>query len=155
VFDVSEGARRLEAELRLEVTGTALDRGHSDANTDDAIAALGVLPTALTRQREREVSAWLGRSVLRFLRLRDIDEAILWTPIRMRPGENKPPVCPYCKTPNLRVADRSYIVMCFNPDCAGDSNGTRPAFARLQLHQRSGAAMLVWDDGLTETAREA
>jgi hypothetical protein len=152
VYDVSEAARRLETQLRREVTGTTINRGGSDRNTDDAIEALPVLAGAIPAKRARDVQRTLSRWTLRMLRLPAIDEAIIWQPIRMRPGDNRPPVCPFCATPNLRVSDRSYVVMCFYPECPGDSNGTRPAFARLDVDKGSAAVMLVWDDGLIEGA---
>jgi len=152
VYDVTEAARRLESQLRTEVTGSQLHRGGTDANTNDAIAALGVLTEAIPEKRARQVQRLLSRWTLRCLRLPAIDEAIIWQSIRMRPGDNRPPVCPFCSTPNLRVSDRSYVVMCFYPDCPGDSNETKPAFARLTLDNKSGTVMLVWDDGLIEGA---
>jgi hypothetical protein len=153
---VTAAARSLEARLRDQVAGGAhVTRGGSDANTDDAITSVATLSEAVPAKQAREIIRDLTRWTLRFARLKAIDEAVLWQPIRMRPGSSRAPVCPYCHTPNLRVADRSYVVMCFYPDCPGDSNGTVPPFARLDVDRRTGAVILAWDDGLTETAQDA
>jgi hypothetical protein len=108
------------------------------------------------------------------LALSAIDKLTHWTALRTQPacpecgirrvlrGEEyvcpncgsrvRRPVCPYCRTFSLRVADRSTVVACFysgdDGDGCKDADGNRP-FARVEISKLSGI-VLVWSDGLVQ-----
>lgn len=167
VYGVSEAARRLEAVVRREVSGSIIARGGSDENTDASIVALDALSAALPTKEAREITRSLSGWTTRLLRLKAIDEAVTWLPIRTQTlcGDcgtpldmgvcpacgwvARPPRCPYCKTMHLRRADRAFVVMCFYPGCE-DRDGNSPPFARLDISAITHRAILAWSDGLVE-----
>jgi len=164
VFAVAEGARTLELDLSPRQT----PRGGSDTNTDDAIVALGAIADTANGRDANAVHRQLGSWTTQLLRLPAIDEATAWAPIRLstrcgRDGsvlddrhvcpvcgwQARPPICPYCRTANLRLAERSFVVMCFYPGCK-DRDGNMPPFARLDVSTIDARAILAWSDGLVE-----
>jgi hypothetical protein len=148
-FDATEGVRRLEPSLRLAVTGHAgARRGGSDANTAAAIAAVVALSEAVSDDSAGLVARLLGRWVTGVQRLRAVDEAETWRPLRTTPGA-LPPVCPWCGTYSLRAAQRSGNVACFLPGCA-DSDGNRPQ-GRLDVSRLTGDVILAWADGTVQS----
>lgn len=138
-FGATQAIRTLEAELTITVTGhPARPRGGSHANTIDAITMITRLTTDPGTARQ------LHRIATPCDRLPARDQATRWIPIRLTPGEPRPPLCPYCGHPSLRLADRAYVVMCFYPHCQ-DGDGRRP-FARLDVNRLNGEPMLIWND---------
>jgi hypothetical protein len=150
VFDAEEGLRRLEASLRKDITGrTGPRRGGSDANTQAAITAIGNLGEAVTTADSalaaRIIEAW----VTRIRQLPAVDECERWIRLRADLAGTRP-VCPFCLTPNLRVAVRSGLIACVLPGCA-DGSGNRPV-ATMMLGAASGQPMVVWGDGTVQAA---
>jgi len=167
VYGISVAARRLEAVTRMQVSGSVLERGGADACTDSAIEALSALSAAVPSKDAQEIDRALSGWTASVLRLKDIDERVIWLPIRTQtkcPNDGArleygtcpecgwrahPPKCPYCQTMHLRRADRAFVVMCFYPGCE-DRDGTSPPFARLDISDVTGRAILAWADGLVE-----
>jgi hypothetical protein len=150
--DAHEGVRRLEADLRREVSGSTQPRGGSDANTRAALDAIVNLSAAADPDSARYAARLLMRWTVAGLRLPGIDEATRWRPIRGANG-SAPPQCPYCATFSLRLAEGAYVVACFNPDCEGrDADDRRPVarldVARVPPHD----PVLVWGDGTVQGA---
>lgn len=141
-----EGARRLEAALRLALTGRpGQRRGGSVVNTEQALRAIATLAFALGATAEDTARIIIDRWLTSARQLPAIDEAPVWRTLAPGP-DGLPPRCPYCEAFQLRVAVRSRTVMCFSPACPGDREGKRPQ-ATMELGAASGQPMLVWQDG--------
>jgi hypothetical protein len=151
VTTVHEGARRLEASLRAQVTGKpGRRRGGSDENTILALEAVSNLSAAIGAHTPGtpgrcecdtcRVTRILGRWTTAAQLLPAIDEGIHWSVIPGRPR------CPYCHTFALRAARAYGVVACHNPDCE-DSDGNQPA-GRLDISALNGDVILAWNDGL-------
>lgn len=150
-----EGVPRLEASLRLAVTGSpGRRRGGSAGNFLDALAAVPGLAAGLSEDAEvaaAQLLEWLA-DVARAVPA--IDEAQRWRYVQGRP-------CRYCGCPSLRVlldakGNPSGHVECHAGPvirdgaevwCA-DGNGLRPA-AQMGTDER-GRPALMWADGLIE-----
>jgi hypothetical protein len=146
-----EGVRRLEAYVRVQVTGSVVHRGGSDAQTTAALSALVSLTNAVSRDDAAEAKRELLRLARPIELLRALDEAVRWVPIRLSDDDAAfPPRCPYCRTFTLRLAESRYIVMCCNPGCPGDKNGEQPATGWLELTELHGP-VIAWSDGLIQT----
>lgn len=145
-LDLHELVRRLEASLRLAVTGhTGPRRGGSVRNTGAAVRAIASLGNALERDAADLAAALLERQITAALQLTSVDQMPRWE--RIRPGpDGLPPCCPYCETFSLRVAIASGAVACWYPGCQ-DSDGNRPPMARMEVGIVSGQPRLVWHDG--------
>jgi len=141
-FDSAQSVRLLEQELTIEVTGhTPRPRGGSHENTIMAIHMITRLTTDDTAARQlRHI-----RTPCDQLPARDTQERP--TPIRLTADAEKPPLCPYCRTPQLRLFQRSGRVVCFYPNCT-DHDGNRAA-ASLTRNHLDGTPMLIGDDGTT------
>lgn len=145
LLDIHEGARRLEASIRRDITGNlGPRRGGSDANTDAALTAITSLAYGLdhdaVKRAARILSVWISHAS----QIRDIDLEPSWAPLPSIPG-NPPPPCPYCKTYALRFARQSGAVRCANPRCR-DSEDNRP-YGLIEQGKYTGRAMLVFADG--------
>lgn len=145
LLDIHEGARRLEASIRRDVTGNlGQRRGGSDGNTTAALAAITSLAHALTdddaKQATRILNIWLSHA----RQIRDIDLEPSWAPLPSVPG-TPPPACPYCRTYSLRFARQSGAVRCANPRCV-DTDEKRP-YGLIEQGKYTGRAMLVFADG--------
>lgn len=148
-LDVHEFVRRLEASLRLAVTGKpGPARGGSDANTRAALKAIVNLGEAVSEDAAGQAGRLLEKFVTAIGQLPAIDEAPRWERIRPGPG-GLPPACPNCGTFSLRVALASGAVMCVCPGCR-DGDGNSPPVARLELSRISGDPILVWRDGVVQ-----
>ena len=152
ITDVHEGSRRLEASLRLALTGElGRRRGGSDAHTLAAIAAIAVLGVQLGADAEAAAMHLVSRWITAAQQLPAVDIAPVWR--RLLPGpDGLPPRCPYCSTFSLRVAQRTGVVMCWYGDCA-DGSGRRPT-ATMEIGRVSGEPMLVWADGQIQVPPE-
>jgi hypothetical protein len=147
-----EGARRLEASLRVQVTGKpGTRRGSSPAHTAAALVAIVRLAEALDHRDAARAARILARWARSIELLPGLDEAVRWVPIRLDPDAPTPPKCRYCQRFTLRLAEGRFVVACLNPGCPGDDNGERPV-ARLELTELHGPA-LVWSDGAIQSAR--
>jgi hypothetical protein len=148
-FDITEGARRLEASLRRDVSGRLGERrGNSTPNTRSALRSVVRLTEALDDDRVKTTTRIVARWVTTARQLRDIDQADPWEPLPRLPG-HLPPACDYCSTYSLRWNRRSGEVRCVLRDCR-DGDGKRP-IARMEIGRFTGQAALVWRDGRSVT----
>lgn len=147
LLTVHEGARRLEASLRQDVSGRLGERrGASGQNTRAALRSIVRLAEALDDDQVAVAARIVGRWVTSARQLRDVDQADRWEPLPRRPGA-LPPACEYCATYSLRWNRRSGEVRCCNTECV-DGDGMRPT-ARMEIGRFTGRAALVWRDGRT------
>lgn len=145
-LEAHEFVRRLEASLRLAVTGrTGHRRGGSDANTKAALAAIVNLGEAVHEDAAADAARLLERFITLIGQLPAVDTVPRWERIRPGPG-GLPPKCPWCETFSLRVAICSGQVLCVFPGCA-DEIGNSPPRGRLDLSRVTGSPVLVWDSG--------
>jgi len=163
VMDAHEGIRRLEASFRVQVTGTRMARGGSDANTLTALGALPDLASAVPVQHQDvrndqgrrkpcrcqhcDAAHTLVRWALAIQQLPAVDTVTRWIPIRPGP-DGLPPQCPWCQTFSLRLSTEYGQVRCFFPGCT-DEDGNRPE-ARLEISTLSGQPVLAWTSGLVQ-----
>lgn len=145
LLDIHEGARRLEASIRRDITGhLGARRGGSDANTTAALTAITSLAYGLdhdgAKRTARILSVWISHAN----QIRDIDLEPSWAPLPSIPGA-PPPSCPYCRTYALRFARQSGAVRCANPRCR-DTEENRP-YGLIEQGKYTGRAMLVFADG--------
>jgi hypothetical protein len=139
-MDAHEGLRRLEAALRLAVTGRpGVRRGGSDANTAAAIDAIENLGQAVTVQAMAAAARILDRWVRQIQELPAVDEAEPWRKVAA--------ACPYCRFPMLRVRPRSGEVTCLRYGACSDGDGQHPV-GRLDVSVLSGDPLIRWADGL-------
>jgi hypothetical protein len=141
-----EGLRRLEARL-LERAGLPYrGRGGSKENTSDLLDRLPKL--TLTKAEREQALADLGRWIGAAKEVHGIDEAPRWRHLpRPRPGEDRPPMCPSCKTYHLLADVEAKVVACSNPGCR-DKNGV-PAVATMGTGP-DGKPRLFFADGTEE-----
>jgi hypothetical protein len=146
-----EGIRRLEASLRLAVTGSpGPRRGGSARNTADALAAIPKLAAGLDRDDADQAAFTVAEWIADARSVHGIDEARRLRRLPRRDGELLPPRCPYCLTYNLVADLDARLVGCAYPKCAGDRNGN--AAVASMTSSADGRAQLAWADGLTELA---
>jgi hypothetical protein len=139
-MDPHEGLRRLEAAMRLAVTGhPGPRRGGSDANTYHAIAAIQNLGHAVTAQAAAQAARILDRWTQAIQQLPAIDQAEPWHRIHAP--------CPYCGHAMLRVRHRSGDITCLRYGACHDRDGHHPA-GRLDVSQLNGTPVIRWNDGL-------
>jgi hypothetical protein len=153
-----EGVRRLHASMHRQVHGTLPARpGGSDGNTARTLRQIAVLASGIGHHQALpakgrcgcdscRASAILTRWTASALLLPAVDTAVHWAPIQ---GD---PPCPYCECLSLRVAERTFVIGCLNPDCE-DGDGNRP-LARLDYDKR-GQANVCWNDGRVTAATGA
>lgn len=140
VMDPHEGVRRLEATMRLEVTGhTGPRRGGSDANTMAAIKAVEALANAVSDTTIARANAHLTTWVRRILELAAVDKSEPW---RRIPAE-----CPYCHFQMLRVAPRAGTLTCLRYGACSDNDGRHP-IGHVYVSQLTGDPKVHWNDGL-------
>jgi len=154
VTDPHEGVRRLEASLRLLVTGHAGPRrGGSDANTVAALKAIANLAYGLPVNHDNEVDENGRRLPCQCPHCRAERFIEGWTrPIRQLPAidedeapEKWPIPCPYCHYTMMRVYPRQGRVTCLRLNVCFDADGRHPVgtveVGRLGPQVR-------WNDGL-------
>lgn len=139
-MDAHEGIRRLEASIRMVITGhPGPRRGPSDACTASAIKSIESLghgaPEAVTARAAAILRRW-GTAIEQ---LPAIDEAEPW---RRIPAE-----CPYCRFTMLRVAPRAGTVTCLRYGACRDTNGQHP-IGHVYISQLTGDPRVHWQDGL-------
>lgn len=145
LMDIHEGVRRMEASMRIDISGQpGRRRGGSTANTAAALASLVRLGYGLDDRRARYYARILQIWITHAQQLRDIDEAPRWIAIHVPKGQ-LPPTCPYCSTYSLRVAENSGAVRCINRRCL-DTTGKRP-YGLLERGQYTGRPLLAFADG--------
>lgn len=139
-MDAHEGLRRLEASMRLAVTGQpGPRRGGSDASTTAAIDAIEALGAAVTAAAAAAAARILDRWSRAVRELPAVDEAEPWRKVQ---GV----ACPYCQYPMLWVRPREGTVTCLRYGvCAGDANGQHPV-GRMEIGRLG--AQIRWNDGL-------
>lgn len=138
--DAAEGVRRLEASLRLAVTGhTGRRRGGSDANTEMAIKAIEALGYAVAPDDAAHAARILERWSRQIRELPAVDDAEPWRRI--------PATCPYCGFGMLRVAPRSGQVTCLRYGACLDSDGRHP-LGHVDVSALTGEPLIRWADGL-------
>lgn len=140
-MDAHEGLRRLEASLRLAVTGrTGQRRGGSDANTQEALRAIEALGEAVTTDAAAQAARILDRWSVQVQQLPAIDRQERWLRVDA--------MCPYCRFPNsLRVAVRSRKVTCLRYGACQDGDGNHPAGV-MEVGAASAQPCVAWQDGL-------
>jgi hypothetical protein len=139
-MDAHEGVRRLEAAMRLEVTGhTGPRRGGSDRNTIAAITAIEALSNAVSDATVARAARDLATLTRRIHELPAVDEAEPWRRI--------PAPCPYCGFGMLRVAPRSGQVTCLRYGACRDSEGHHPV-GHMDVSRLTGDPLIRWQDGL-------
>lgn len=142
---IHAGARELERDLRYRVTGhSGKERGGTDQNTRDALAAITSLVYAVDEPTQRETGHEIATWLRAARQIRDIDRQDRWVPLPRQKGY-LPPACDYCHTYALRMNRRTGAVRCSNSGCI-DDNGDRPT-ARMHIGRYSGQGALVWRDG--------
>lgn len=152
-LEAHEFVRRLEASLRLAVTGrTGQRRGGSDANTAAALKAIVNLAEGVPEDAADDAARLLERFITLIGQLPAIDTVPRWERIRPGPG-GLPPKCPWCETFSLRVAIHSGQVLCVFPGCA-DEIGNAPPRGRMDLSKVTGKPVLVWDSGRVDYPME-
>jgi hypothetical protein len=138
-MDAHEGLRRLEASLRLAVTGhPGRRRGGSDASTAEAIAAIEALGSGVTAAAAARAAAILDRWSRAIQELPAIDTAEPW---RKLPGA----ACPYCEKPMVYVQPRAGRVACLRGGACLDTDGQPP---RGRIETGRSGPQVRWDDGL-------
>lgn len=141
-MDAHEGLRRLEASLRLAITGhPGARRGGSDANTIAAIDAIEHLGAGVTAAAMAEAARILDRWSLAIQQLAAIDEAERWQRVAGA-------CCPYCGNTMLRLAPRAGRVTCLRYGACEDAEGQHPV-GHVQ-RSVSGDPIVVWGDGLIQ-----
>ena len=139
-MDAHEGLRRLEASLRLAVTGhTGPRRGGSDASTAAAIAAIEALGNGVTAHAMAQAAKILDKWSRQIQELPAVDQAEPWRRIAA--------TCPYCKFDMLRVRPRSGEVTCLRYGACRDMDGRHPA-GHLDASRLTGDWGIRWNDGL-------
>ena len=140
VMDAHEGIRRLEASLRLAVTGhTGPRRGGSDTATSATLRAIESLANAVTDAAVTEAARFLDGLCRPILELPAIDQQERW---RRVPAE-----CPYCSFRMLRVQPRAGTVTCLRYGACRDTDGHHP-IGHVYISQLTGDPRVHWNDGL-------
>jgi hypothetical protein len=132
-----------EALLRLIVTGRS-GRRRPPSATGAALDAIASLGHGVAQGQSRDAARELCRHVQAIRTLPAVDEAEKWERLRVN-AEGHRPFCPFCATPNLRVAVRAGLVACAAVGCT-DLDGNRPV-ATMMLGAVSGTPMVVGPDG--------
>lgn len=149
LMDAHQMVRRIEASLRLSITGKpGRMRGGSDSSTLAAITAIEKLGEAVSPHARQTAARLIDKATTKIGQLPAVDEIPKWEKIRPGPG-GMPPQCPNCNTYSLRVALQSGVVVCVFPNCS-DMDGRRPPQARMDLSKIDGRPVLVWRDGLVQ-----
>ena len=159
LFGPHEAVRRLEASLRLAVTGhTGARRSGSDGSTIAAIRASVRLAYALRPCPGHPVDgkpcrcdwcravAMVRRLVTVIQQLPAIDEAERWRKIAGAP-------CPYCGVPMLLAAPQSGRVTCLRYGACFDSRDCHPTGV-MAVGDVSGQPMIAWADGFIQVPAE-
>jgi hypothetical protein len=143
-----EGVRRLEASLRLAVTGApGRRRGGSDGNTNGALGQIAKLATQLDDRRARRAARFLAWMIGGAQAVDGIDEARRWRHVPKSASDRLPPQCPYCDSCNLVADVEALLVACAYPGCE-DRNGDPPVAA--MGYDEAGTPVLTWADGRTD-----
>jgi hypothetical protein len=144
VLDPHAGARRLEAEVRAQVTGSVIERGGSDANTRYAITYLASAASAMTAGQAEYVASKMDRWSEQAMALPAFTGQVRLTRIDL-PGQRTPP-CPWCGKATLRADEALGIVICVKPSCpSAGEDGKRP-WAQID-HDQAGRLCWRWPDG--------
>jgi hypothetical protein len=143
------GARKLADELRRTAGVPIREWGYGD--TPRAMTLIvnlaSTVPPGTLAETRRVVEGWVAQAQ----RIRDIDEAETWAPLPRLPGV-PPFVCPYCKTPSLRMNRARLEVRCLMPGCTDlDGNPTR---ARMRPGRLAEDGALVFDDDTVVAYRD-
>lgn len=135
VTTACEGAHRLEASLRLQVTGGP-GRRRSYGQTGACLRAVAALGWAVAD--DTAAARFVERWALAIRRLPGIDDAPVWRPIRSTAARLV--LCPSCGTPSLRMNPGTGVVRCFFAGVCG-----RP-WARMEVGVVSGEPVLIWSE---------
>jgi hypothetical protein len=137
-MDAHEGVRRLEASLRLAVTGrTGRRRGGSDANTAAAIRAIEALGHGVAPDAAAQAARILERWSRQIRELPAVDDAEPWRRVAA--------ACLHCGRGMLRLQARAGRVTCLAYGGCTDHDGNHPV--GLVQHSVSGEPMVAWADG--------
>jgi hypothetical protein len=137
--------RKLEANVRRRVSGSEFTRGGSDANTHAALDALAAMEVAIPREYAEGIAADIERVADLAMALPGVEGVPQWVPIRL-PDGSRPPPCPWCTTPNLRLNEPRALVACLYRPCPVMTiHGMRPC-ARVNRDD-GGRVYWAWPDG--------
>lgn len=141
-MDAHAGLRRLEASMRLAVTGhTGTMRGGSDGNTSAAIAAIEALGNALSVEAMTVAAHVLDRWSVAIQQLAAVDKVERWQRVQGA-------ACPYCGNTMLRLSPRAGRVTCLRFGACFDGDGQHPVgFVQQGL---DGTPLVAWSDGLLQ-----
>lgn len=152
LMSAHERLRRVETDLQAAQHLPARRRGGSDDATARLIEQLPKLAVAVQLDDVDRALYWLAKCIGEAKAVHGIDEARAWRPLpRPRPGEERPPRCPRCKTYNLRADVEARVVVCTRPGCE-DRNGLPPV-AQMGTGP-DGRGRLYWADGTEEDGVE-
>jgi hypothetical protein len=160
-FAIHYGVRKLVNRMRYSLGLDQYRWPGSAAATAHALTQVGsyaaAVPAEVLAGARAEVEGW----VVKAKQIRDIDQEEPWEPIHLSWGP--PPLCPNCRTPNLRMQKMRGVVRCFHPkgrdrdgnpvDGCRDLDG-RPTRARMDRGRMTGEAALYFDDGTVLAYRD-
>ena len=136
--------RDVEMDLRYRVAGHAgTPRGGSDGNTRTALQNIPKLGSGCDEHTRQRATSRIRAASRQIEMLASIDTAPRWLKIRNPDGGYV--LCPYCRTPSLRVAMLSGIVACLFPRCV-DSMGHSPT-GRMGINRADATAVVEFRDG--------
>ncbi len=137
-MDAHEGLRRLEASLRLAVTGhPGFRRGGSTVNTFRALGAIEDLGAGVTGQAAARAARFIDGLVRPVEQLPAVDKA-------ERPQQVSAK-CPYCGLKMLRVYPREGRITCLRYGACWDSDGCHPV-GMMEIGRLG--PQVRWNDGL-------
>jgi len=136
-------SRKLERELRSELSLPRRYRGGSTLNTRKALDAVCRLAEGcddfMVRLGIRELEKWSRRASIA-LELTEIPKRL-----PRSPGSPEPK-CPFCENRTLRTKPLNGMIFCINPSCK-DENGKKPE--AVMEFSPVGEWVMVWQDGIS------
>lgn len=138
-WGIFHGSQKLADQMRIAV-GVGVQRwGHGEHGLEIISACAVICEPRLLGYARRTTHGWITTA----LRIRDLDQVDSWDAIPSVPG-TKPPFCPYCHTPSLRLNRLLGEVKCLFTGCVDSLGNT--TYARMGYDPDSGAGILVFDD---------
>jgi hypothetical protein len=120
VYDFYAEVRRLEVNLKAEVTGIrGVRRGGSDGNTRMALQSIVNFSHVVDDQTVLGVLGFVDRWIRQANAVFNPDLGLHRIP--RTPGENDMR-CPWCEYQTMRWQPATGIIVCINPECRNDSD---------------------------------
>jgi hypothetical protein len=133
------GSQKLADQMRIRAGVSTQRWRHGEDGLEVINACAIIIEPQMLGYARRLVQNWVAAA----LEIRDLDHVDDWTAVPRVPG-TRPPFCPYCHTPALRLNRLLGEVKCLYPGCA-DSDGN-PTRARMEYNSATGAGILVFTD---------